>query len=248
MSNHQNFRHSLHDQRARCSRTTLGVRVHRAATPASTGHVGHDIAAPQFTIFAKVDMSATVDLRRQLQEGGVAATYNDIFVRAAAVTLTSFPTLNARYENAQVVPQDHIDIGIVIATKGAQTFGSVRDAESLSLRSISRETQRLSQAAWDGEDTEARTSRPSTFTVSNMGMYGVTKFSGYVVPHQAAILSVGAIESQPVSTGASTVQTRPVAELGLTCDHRVVSAADAAFFVQSFGDLLTSRIDELDAA
>ncbi|MCL3816951.1 2-oxo acid dehydrogenase subunit E2 [Aeromicrobium wangtongii] len=204
--------------------------------------------APQFTIFATVDMSRTIELRARLQESGTPATYNDIFIRAVALALASIPTMNARYEHARIVPQEHIDIGVVIATKGAQTFGSVQDAESLSLGEISRQTQRLGHAAWDGTAPDAAETRPAAFTVSNLGMYGVSKFAGYVVPCQAGLLSVGAIEQQPVCTGSSGVQVRPVVELGLTCDHRVVAAADAAFFSQLLGELLTDDIEALGAA
>lgn len=202
---------------------------------------------PQFTIFAKVDMTSAMQLRQQMQDDGVPATYNDIFVRAAALALTSFPTLNARYERSRIVPQDYIDVGIVIATKGAQTFGSVKDADSLSLPEVSAETRRLSEQAWGGELPGTGRDRPATFTVSNLGMYGVSKFSGYVVPHQAALLSVGAIEVQPVAAADAGVQTLPIAEVGLTCDHRVVSAADAAFFIELLTDLLTSQIGDIGA-
>jgi pyruvate dehydrogenase E2 component (dihydrolipoamide acetyltransferase) len=233
-----------------CRRTASGAP--RAGVPSPVHGIAdleHTSAAtPQFTIFAKVDMTACVHLRRLLDGTAKPPTYNDMFVKAAALALTTVPTLNARYERHRIVAQEHVDIGIVIATEGRQTFGSVQDAEALTLAEVSCETQRLSQAVWDGQRAEPVSQRPPAFTVSNLGMYGVTKFSGYVVPHQAAILSIGAIEQRPVVSATSQVEVRPLAELGLTCDHRVVSAADAAFFLECLRELLTDGIDQLHAA
>jgi pyruvate dehydrogenase E2 component (dihydrolipoamide acetyltransferase) len=246
MPRHSSYRHAHHD-RAACSPRARVVHGHPASdtTPAPHGREGVLPAVPQFTLFAPVDMTASVELRQQLQRDHCAVTYNDIVVKAVAAALPSFPTVNSRYERTRVVPQPHVDVGIVIATKGAQTFGSVQDADTLSLRDISGETRRLGQAAWDGELRPA--ARPPAFTVSNLGMYGVSRFSGYVVPHQAALLSVGAVEQRPFSTGGCHLDVRPVVELGLTCDHRMVSAVEAAFFLQQLGELLTVDIAEISA-
>jgi pyruvate dehydrogenase E2 component (dihydrolipoamide acetyltransferase) len=199
----------------------------------------------QFTLFAKVDMSACSSLRERASRTGRAPTYNDVFVRACAVALTSFPTLNATYERHRVVLQDHIDVAIVIATDGRQASAAVQDADLLSLERVSRETRRLGEASWEGQLPPAADSRPATFTVTNLGMYGVSRFSAYVPPRQAAILSVGAIAPQPVVTEGGTIAAAPLAEIGLTCDHRIVSAADAAFFLERVTQLVTDEVDDL---
>lgn len=250
MSRDRHFRSNDYVHRQTCTHwSTPAAPPHRSPTPV---HGLDDLAGtlastPQFTLFAKVDMTECVALRRRMKVAAPTPTYNDIFVKAAAAALTTFPTLNARFEHHQIVPQEQIDVGIVIATEGSQTFGSVRDAASLTLQEIAVETQRLSQAVWNNEPLPPSATREAAFTVSNLGMYGVSKFSGYVVPHQAAIMSIGAIENQPVVTAGSSVEVRPLAELGLTCDHRIVSAADAAFFLHLVRDLLTHDIDQLSA-
>ncbi|MGY2066528.1 2-oxo acid dehydrogenase subunit E2 [Blastococcus sp. SYSU DS0619] len=198
----------------------------------------------QFTLFAKVDMTACMALRARAGRTGPVPTYNDVFVKACAVALTSFPTLNATYERHRVVFQDHIDVAIVIATNGRQASASVQDADVLSLERVSTLTRLLSEATWNGTLPAQADRRPATFTVTNLGMYGVRRFSAYVPPRQAAILSVGAIEVQPVVTAMGTIGTAPIAEVGLTCDHRIVSAADAAFFLERVTQLLTDDVDD----
>lgn len=198
--------------------------------------------APQFTLFAKVDMSACMALRAEAGLTRQAPTYNDVFVKACAVALTAFPTLNATYERHRVVLQDYIDVAIIIATNGRQASASVPDADVLSLERVSTETRRLTEASWNGTLPAAADSRPPTFTVTNLGMYGVSRFAAYVPPRQAAILSVGTIEVQPVVTPMGTIGTAPIAEVGLTCDHRIVSAADAAFFLERVTQLLTEDV------
>lgn len=251
MSRDSYSRSDRNAQRSTCPRSaTVVTRSHPSGPAAVHGLDGLDDAvssALQFTIFAKIDMTGCMDLRRRTQGSGTPVTYNDIFVKAAAVALATFPTLNARHERHRIVPQTNIDIGIVIATEGRQTFGSIQDADALRLDEVAAETQRLSQAVWNGESARPPHPRPPAFTVSNLGMYGVSKFSGYVVPHEAALLSIGAIEDHPVAT-ASGVEVRPLAELGLTCDHRVVSAADAAFFLQLVREVLTDDIEQLSAS
>jgi pyruvate dehydrogenase E2 component (dihydrolipoamide acetyltransferase) len=176
---------------------------------------------PVFTVSVDVDMSLVSALRKDVDD---APSLNDFVVRAAALTLRDFPRFNASYVDGAVHSYSRVNVGIAVAADDALLVPVVFDADAKTLPQISAETRRLADAA------RRRALRPDelqggTFTVSNLGMFGVRSFTAIVDPPQVAILAVGGIVD-----GAMT--------LTLSCDHRVVYGADGAGFLSRLRELL----------
>jgi pyruvate dehydrogenase E2 component (dihydrolipoamide acetyltransferase) len=181
---------------------------------------------PVFTVTADVDMSLIAALRRGAQEeSGEVPSVNDFIVKAAALTLREFPRFNASYVDGKVECYSRINVGIAVATEGALLVPVVSDADRKTLAVIAADTRRLADAA------RRRALRPEdlrdgTFTVSNLGMFGVRSFTAIVDPPQVAILAVGALDRSDVMS------------VTLSCDHRVVYGADGARFLSRLRELL----------
>jgi pyruvate dehydrogenase E2 component (dihydrolipoamide acetyltransferase) len=194
---------------------------------------------PDFTLTADVDLTRALELLRELNDLGPDArvSVNDLFVRAAALALREHPRLNSSFAGDAVVEHERIDVGVAVATDDALLVTVVRSADRLGLTAIARETKRLAERA------RARTIQPDeleggTFTISNLGMFGISTFEAVINPPQAAILAVGAAQRRPVFDEHERVVARDVAVLGLSCDHRIVYGADAARFLQTLSGLL----------
>jgi pyruvate dehydrogenase E2 component (dihydrolipoamide acetyltransferase) len=189
---------------------------------------------PTFDVTMSVDLSMIVELRRS---GGTVPSVNDFVVKAAALTLREFPEFNSSYADGKAEQHARVNVGVAVATDDALLVPAVLDADAKSLAAISAETRELAQRA------KARRLTPdelgaSTFTVSNLGMFGVHSFTAVVNPPQVAILAVGAATRTPVETDAGGVVFRDTALLTLSCDHRVVYGADAARFLGRLRQLL----------
>ncbi|MFL5923464.1 MAG: dihydrolipoamide acetyltransferase family protein [Gaiellaceae bacterium] len=180
---------------------------------------------PVFTVSADVDLSLVGALRRGAQdEGGDVPSINDFVVMAAARALGEFPRFNASYVDDKVECYSRINVGIAVATDDALLVPVVFDADRKTLGEIAAEVRRLAEAA------RRRTLAPddlrdATFTVSNLGMFGVRSFTAIIDPPQVAILAVGGLRGD-------------LATVTLTCDHRVVYGADGARFLARLRELL----------
>jgi pyruvate dehydrogenase E2 component (dihydrolipoamide acetyltransferase) len=195
---------------------------------------------PEFSLFRDVNMDACVALRRQLGElgdGQHAPSYNDMIVKAAALALRDHPRANAGYRDGNVELYSRINVGIAVAREEGLVVPTVFDADGKSLGEIGRESRRLAAAVRDVTITAPELSG-GTFTVTNLGMFGVSSFGAIVNPGQAAILSVGAMARRPVATGGDELTIANVITLGLICDHRVLYGADAARVLARIAELL----------
>ncbi len=193
---------------------------------------------PDFTLFADVDMTGCVALRDQLRTlDEHPPSYNDMIVKAAALALAQHPRANASYRDGAVELHARINIGIAVATDDTLIVPTLVDADRLSLRDLAAETRRLAAAVRERRVTPAELAG-ATFTVSNLGMYGVSAFTAIVNPPQAAILSAGMIEKRAVVTGDGVVASRDMATLGLACDHRILDGAQAARFLARIRSIL----------
>jgi len=194
---------------------------------------------PSFTVSADADVSQLVALRRGTREesGDAAPSLNDFVVKAAALALREFPRFNASWVDGHVESYSRVNIGVAVATDDALLVPVVADADARTLAEIAAETRRLADGA------RRRALRPeelqaATFTVSNLGMFGVRAFTAIVDPPQAAILAVGGVRRAPVEDGSGDVAFRDVMTLTLSCDHRVVYGADGARFLSRIRELL----------
>jgi pyruvate dehydrogenase E2 component (dihydrolipoamide acetyltransferase) len=204
---------------------------------------------PDFTLQIDVDMEECVQLRGQLKQlstpGGAAEpvahphevpTYNDMVVKASALALREHPHANGSYRDGRVQVYSRVNVGVAVAAEGALVVATVFDADEKSLGEIARETRALA------ERVRAATITPpelggGTFTVSNLGMYGVKSFTAIINPPQAGILSVGALAPRAVVRGGELV-ARNTMTLTLACDHRILYGAEAAQFLARIRELL----------
>jgi pyruvate dehydrogenase E2 component (dihydrolipoamide acetyltransferase) len=193
---------------------------------------------PVFTVSAHVDVSEIVASRREARDRGEdAPSMNDFVVKAAASALREFPRFNASYLEGRVELYSRVNVGIAVATEDALLVPVVRDADRKSLVELAKETKRLAEAARE------RSLRPEdfhdgTFTVSNLGMFGVGSFTAIIDPPQVAILAVGGARRAPVEETSDHVVFRDLMTVTLSCDHRVVYGADGARFLSRLRELL----------
>jgi pyruvate dehydrogenase E2 component (dihydrolipoamide acetyltransferase) len=187
---------------------------------------------PDFVLNADVDMRSVVELRAKLKAdggGGETPSINDFIVKAAAPALAEFPRANGAYRDEQFECYSRINIGIAVAGQDALVVPTIFDADQKHLRQIATEARAAADRVRSGAITEPELSG-GTFTVSNLGMFGIDDFVAIVNQPQAAILAVGAMKETPVVRDG-TVVIRPVLRLSLTCDHRIIYGADAAGFL-----------------
>jgi pyruvate dehydrogenase E2 component (dihydrolipoamide acetyltransferase) len=193
---------------------------------------------PVFTVSVDVDMSLVAELRSGARgRRDDVPSLNDFVVKAAAATLREFPRFNASYVDGRVEQYSRVNIGMAVALDDALLVPVVFDADAKTLSEISAETRRLAEAA------RRRALRPEelrdgTFTVSNLGMFGVRSFTAIVDVPQTAILAVGGVRREPVEDAGGSVTFRDVMTATLSCDHRVVYGADGARFLSRLRELL----------
>ena len=193
---------------------------------------------PAFTLRATIDMGECLALRAALRAGGadVVPTINDLIVKAAAVALREHPSANGAYRDGRFERYARVNVGIAVATEGLLLVPTIFDADGKDLAQIAAETRRLAQRARSGEITPPELSG-ATFTVSNLGMFGVRSFEAVLNPPQAAILTVGELEPRAVVREGSVV-VREQLDVELSCDHRVLYGADAAALLGRIREVL----------
>jgi len=193
---------------------------------------------PDFALWSDVDMNACVELREQLRAlSDRAPSLNDMVVKAAALALREHPRAGATFRDDAIELHDRVNVGIAVAAQDALVVPTIFDADRKSLAEIASETERLATAVRERTITAAELGG-GTFTVSNLGMFGVDRFIAIVNPGQAAILSVGALAQRPAVDAEGRVVARWLLTLGLTCDHRVLYGADGARFLSRIRELL----------
>ena len=200
---------------------------------------------PHFTIEIEVDMEGCVAMRAELAQATTSSavpTYNDMVVKACALALREHPRVNASYRDGAIQVHSRVNVGVAVAVEpedpmqGALVVPTVFDTEIKSLGEVARETRALAERVRTAAITPPELSG-GTFTVSNLGMYGVRSFAAIINPPQVAILSVGALAPRAVVRDGEVVPRHTLAAT-LACDHRVLYGADAARFLARVRDLL----------
>jgi pyruvate dehydrogenase E2 component (dihydrolipoamide acetyltransferase) len=189
--------------------------------------------APDFVLNVDIDMEEAVDLRKRLKaaanEGQPVPSFNDFVVKAAALALVDFPRANGAYRDGKFELYSRVNVGVAVAGQDALVVPTVFDADTKSLGQIARETRALAERVRAGAITPPELSS-GTFTVSNLGMFGIQSFVAVINPPQAAILAVGAMAPTPVVRDGEVV-VRNIMRITLSCDHRILYGADAAEFL-----------------
>lgn len=193
--------------------------------------------APHFYVTMSIDMDRAVESRAKLNEvSPVKISFNDIVLKAVAVALKQHPAVNSSWLGDKIRINHHVNIGVAVAIEDGLVVPVVRFADTKSLSQIASEVKDLAQRA------KARKLQPadwegSTFTISNMGMFGVEEFTAIINTPDACILAVSAIQQVPVVKNGAIVPGN-VMKLTLSCDHRVVDGAVGSAFLQTLKSLL----------
>jgi len=197
--------------------------------------------APHFYLTISIDMDNAMAARTQINTvAPVKVSFNDIVIKAVAVALKKHPAVNSSWGGDKIRFNEHTNIGVAMAVEDGLLVPVVRFADGKSLSHISAEVKeygakakakKLQPADWEG----------STFTVSNLGMFGIDEFTSIINSPDGAILSVGAIQAVPVVKNGAVVPGN-VMKLTLGCDHRVVDGATGAAFLQTLKQLLEAPV------
>jgi pyruvate dehydrogenase E2 component (dihydrolipoamide acetyltransferase) len=196
---------------------------------------GHSRTAP-VTLMAEADATALVELRRQLTADGVAVSYNDLFLTVLAKALAEHPRLNASLDGDSIKLWPQIDIGLAVDADRGLLVPVVRGVDRKGLAQLAGETAALAERARAGKCAPDELSG-STFTLTNLGMFGIDAFTPIINLPECAILGVGRIKTQPVWAG-DHVEPREMVWLSLTFDHRLVDGGPAARFLQRVAQLV----------
>jgi pyruvate dehydrogenase E2 component (dihydrolipoamide acetyltransferase) len=200
--------------------------------------------APHFYLRVEVDMSAAVEARGRLKaaatEGDVVPSFNDMIVKASALALREHPRANGGYRDGRFELYSRVNVGVAVAARDALVVPTVFDADRKGLRQIASESRALAQRVRDGQITPPELSG-ATFTVSNLGMYGIDSFSAVINPPQAAILAVGAIRERPVVRDGD-LTTAHLMTVELACDHRILYGAEGAEFLARIRSFLEEPV------
>ncbi|MDE2832637.1 MAG: dihydrolipoamide acetyltransferase family protein [Gemmatimonadota bacterium] len=188
---------------------------------------------PHFYVATEIDMTDAEIWRKNLAEtDAIKLSVTDLFVKAAADALTQYPALNASLDgDTAVIVHDTVDIGLAVGTDDGLVVPVIPNADRAFLTDLADERDQRVEEARQGK---MRGDASATFTISNLGMYGVTTFTAIVNPPEAAILAVGAAIARVVPIGDTmTIAVRQIAEVTLSADHRLVDGVVAAQFLQA---------------
>lgn len=195
--------------------------------------------APHFYLEMTVEMTSAVENRTKLKDraaGGIVPSLNDMAVKACALALKEFPRVNGAYTDGRFELYSRVNIGVAVAAEDALVVPIVLDADEKGLLQIADETRALAAKVRAGTVTPPELAG-GTFTVSNLGMYGIDSFNAIVDPPQAAILALGAVVERPVVLNGE-IATGKFLKATLSCDHRILDGAIAARFLARVRELL----------
>ena len=192
---------------------------------------------PAFSVTLSLDMTRALARKKELQAAGISASINDLVVFGVSRVLASYPDLNAEFKGDSILRHGDINIGFVVGAEEGLYVPVIRAADKLSLEEIAAETERLTSLAQRKAITE-KALTGGTFTVSNLGMYGVDSFNAVILPAQTGILSVGGIVEKPGRGKNGELLWSSAMSVTLTVDHRAVDGLTAAKFLSDLKSLL----------
>jgi pyruvate dehydrogenase E2 component (dihydrolipoamide acetyltransferase) len=197
-------------------------------------------SAPVFQLGVSADMTEVLALREQLverlAEGDAKPTVNDVLVKLAGAALMRHIPVNATFTGEEIQRHPSAHVGIAVAAPQGLVVPVIRDADRRTVQEIARARADLVGRARDNKLT-LQDMEGGTFTISNLGMFGVEQFTAVLNPPQVAILAVGAVKDEPVVTDGE-LDIAPIVRMVLTCDHRAIDGADGAQFLQTLVALI----------
>jgi len=197
---------------------------------------------PHFFLTSEIDMERAADMRRSINElyPDAKLSINDLIIKVAAVALIQHPQVNASFQEKTIRYYEHADIGIAVATENGLITPVVRAAELKSLTQIADEVRELAERA------RARKLKPeeytgATFSISNLGMFGIEEFTAVINPPEGAILAIGAMAPKPV-VRENEIIIRQTMRATMSCDHRVIDGATGAKFLQTLKQIMENPL------
>jgi len=206
-----------------------------------TRRLSESFLIPHFYVTITVDMDQAVIARTKMNEfAPVKISFNDLVLKACAVALKQHPAVNSSWLGESIRTNEHVNIGVAVAVDEGLLVPVVRFADGKSLSAISAEVKDFAQRA-KAKKLQLPEMEGSTFTISNLGMFGVDEFTAIINPPGACILAVSGIQQIPVVKNGAVVPGN-VMKLTLTCDHRVVDGATGAAYLQTLKSLLEEPV------
>src|SRR6266404_5046620 len=197
---------------------------------------------PHFFLTSEIEMDRAAEMRRGINalDPELKISFNDIVIKVAAVALIQHPEVNASFQEKVLRYYERADIGVAVAIQDGLITPVVRSAERKSLSEIASEVRELAERA------RSRRLRPeeytgASFSISNLGMFGIDEFTAVINPPEGAILAVGAVTPKPV-VRENEIVIRQVMRVTMSCDHRVIDGATGATFLQTFKKILENPL------
>ena len=194
------------------------------------------MTSPTVTFNLGIDMTEMKRYREQLKAKEIKVSYTDLLVKFVAKALTEFPLLNCSVEDNKIIYKHYINMGVAVALDNGLVVPNIVDADKKSLTEISAEVKEMAKQAREGKLPPEKL-RGGTFTITNLGMYGIESFSPIINQPEVAILGVNTMEDKVVVRNGEMC-IRPIMNLSLTADHRVVDGSVAAQFLQRVKSLM----------
>jgi pyruvate dehydrogenase E2 component (dihydrolipoamide acetyltransferase) len=195
---------------------------------------------PTFYLTVELDMTRMVELRgrlnERLEQSGGKASLNDFIIKAVAVALAQHPEVNASWGESAIIRHNRVHVGVAVAVEDGLITPIIRDADRKRVRDIAAEVKELAGRARE-KKLKPEEYTGATFSISNLGMFGIVEFTAIINPPEAGILAVGAVEEKPVVVDGEVV-VQPRMRMTMSCDHRVVDGAMGARFLQTVRELV----------
>ena len=200
--------------------------------------------APHFYLTIEINMTQAVQDRKMLNEDAeIRVSFNDLIIKACALALKQHPNVNSSWHGTTMHRHDNVNIGVAVAVEDGLLVPVIRNADQKGLRHIHSEVVELAGRA-KVKKLQPEEMQGNTFTISNLGMFGIEEFTAIINPPDACILAVGAIKEKPIVQNGA-VQIANMMKLTMSCDHRVVDGATGAQFLQTVQDLLEHPVKML---
>jgi pyruvate dehydrogenase E2 component (dihydrolipoamide acetyltransferase) len=197
-------------------------------------------SAPHFYLTMDIDMDNAMSARKAINDQGMKVSFNDMVVKACAMALKKHPVINASWLGDRIRYNDHVHIGVAVAVEDGLLVPVVRHANTKSFGQIGAEVKVFAEKA-KSKKLQPQDWEGNTFTISNLGMFGIEEFTAIINPPDACILAVGGIKQVPVVKNGAVVPGN-VMKVTLSCDHRVVDGASGAAFLNTIKSFLEQPV------
>ena len=198
-------------------------------------------SAPHFYLTMEINMDNCIDGRKKINETSeIKISFNDIILKACAVALRKHPMVNASFLTDKIRLNNHVHIGVAVAVDEGLLVPVIKFADNKSLSHISTEVKMLANKA-KNKQLQPSEWEGNTFTISNLGMFGIDEFTAIINPNDSCILAVGGIKNTPIIKNGEIVPGN-VMKVTLSCDHRIVDGALGASFLQTLKELIEDPI------